>query len=119
MMSDRLIRFEIRFAAAAFKEYQALDNSVARIVDKKLEDLEERADELGKSLSGDLVGFKEIKLRDAGVRMIYQITDEKVDILTLVYVLAIGKRADGRVFKSADHRVKKLQEFRDKGFIKY
>ena len=100
MMSDRLIRFEIRFAAAAFKEYQALDNSVARIVDKKLEDLEERADELGKSLSGDLVGFKEIKLRDAGVRMIYQITDEKVDILTLVYVLAIGKRADGEYLKA-------------------
>lgn len=104
-MTERQIRFEIQFAKEAFEEYQDLDHSVARLVDKKLEDLEERADEIGKTLSGNLTGFKEIKLCDAGLRIIYQITDGKVDILTIVYILAIGKRENNEVFKTSE-RVK-------------
>jgi mRNA-degrading endonuclease RelE of RelBE toxin-antitoxin system len=44
-----------------------------KIVNKKLDDLEERADEIGKLLSGNLAGCREIKLRDAGIRILYRI----------------------------------------------
>lgn len=101
-MSDR--RFEIRFAAQAFKEYEELDNSVVIIVDKKLEDLEKRADEIGTPLKGNLSGYREIKLRDAGIRIIYQITEQTINILKIVYILAINKRAAGKVFKIAIQR---------------
>jgi mRNA interferase RelE/StbE len=95
-------RFEVRFDPGAFREYQKLDNSVLLLVDKSLKDLEDRADEIGKPLSNTchakLAGCREIKLRDAGLRIVYRITGQKVDILEVVYVLAIEKRADGYVF---------------------
>lgn len=101
-MAER--RFEIRFAAQAYKEYEELDNSVVIIVDKKLEDLEKRADEIGTPLKGNLSGYREIKLRDAGIRIIYQITEKTINILKIVYILAINKRAAGKVFRIALQR---------------
>lgn len=101
-MADQ--RFEIRFAVQALKEYEGLDNSVVILVDKKLEDLEERADEIGTPLKGNLSGYREIKLRDAGIRIIYQITDETINILKIVFVLSINKRSAEKVFKIAVQR---------------
>ncbi|AND86309.1 hypothetical protein CTDIVETGP_1165 [Clostridium tyrobutyricum DIVETGP] len=45
-------RFEIIFAAGAIKEYKKLDNSILGIVNKAIDDLEFRADEVGKPLKG-------------------------------------------------------------------
>ncbi len=101
-MADQ--RFEIRFAVQALKEYEGLDNSVVQIVDKKLEDLEKRADEIGTVLKGNLSGYREIKLRDAGIRIIYQITESTINILKIVYILAINKRTAEKVFKIAVQR---------------
>lgn len=87
-------RFEIRFDPDAVKEYQKLESSVAKIVDKFLERLEERAGEIGKPLhntqSGKLAGCKEMKLRDAGIRIIFRVTDEVVEVLRVVYILYPG-----------------------------
>lgn len=41
------IRFIIKFAPAAAKEYEKLDNSIIDIVDRAIDKLEDRADELG------------------------------------------------------------------------
>jgi mRNA interferase RelE/StbE len=105
-MKEREIRFEIRFDPDAAHEYRKIDNSVLKIVNKKLEDLEERADVIGKPLSGNLAGYREIKLRDAGIRIIYEITDDKVDILTIVNILTINRRESGKVFIIAKNRIK-------------
>lgn len=107
-------RFEIRFDPDAVKEYQQLDNSVVKIVDKFLERLEERADEIGKPLhntqSSRLAGCKEMKLRDAGIRIIFRVTDEIVEVLRVVYVLAVEHRSDDYVFKIASRR---YEDFKD------
>jgi mRNA interferase RelE/StbE len=95
-------RFAVIFAPLALDDYNNLDGSVRKLVNKKLEDLEERADEIGKILSGDLAGYREIKLREAGIRIIYRITDQKIDIFTIV---TIGKRESDQVFKVAVHRI--------------
>lgn len=98
-------RFELRFTPSSRKDYEKLDGSVRKIVNKKLDDLEERADEIGKLLSGNLAGCREIKLRDAGIRIIYRITAEKVDILTIVDIVTIFKRESEEVFKVAARRI--------------
>lgn len=107
-------RFEIRFDPDAVKEYQQLDDSVAKIVDKFLERLEKQADEIGKPLhntqSSRLAGCKEIKLRDAGVRIIFRVTNEVVEILRVAYILAIEHRSDDYVFKVASRR---YEDFKD------
>ncbi len=107
-------RFEIRFDPDAQKEYLQLDHSVVKIVDKFLERLEDRADEIGKPLSNThssrLAGCKEMKLREAGIRIIFRVTDTVVEVLRVVYILAIERRSDDYVFKIAD---KRYQDFKD------
>lgn len=60
-------RFEVILDPDALKEYNKLDNSAVEMVDKAIDELEYRADEVGKPLSNyddtKLAGCKEIKLR--------------------------------------------------------
>lgn len=101
--------FEVHFVPGAYRDYEALDGSVVEMVDRKLEELEHRAHEMGKPLrnagQARLAGCREIKLRDAGIRIVYRIAEDKVDILRIVYVLAIEKRADDYVFQVAARRL--------------
>lgn len=110
-MADQ--RFDVRLHKAAQKEYEKLDNSVVAIVDKALEELEERADEVGKPLGRkrdtNLTGCKEIKLREAGIRIVFTIANEQVHILQVVVVIAIEDRADDYVFRVAAKRYGKIK----------
>ncbi|MDO4848151.1 MAG: addiction module toxin RelE [Coriobacteriia bacterium] len=80
---------------AAEKEYRSLDGSTRVMVDKGLLRLAQRADEIGKALSGALAGCKELRFRADGIRVIYRIVDGRVEV---VQVLAIVSRDKGRVF---------------------
>ena len=110
-MSDR---FEIIMDPDAAKEYQKLDNSVISIVDKALSRLEKRADEIGKPLrnqkNSKLAGCKEIKLRDAGIRIVFRVANQVVHVLRVVYILAIEQRSDDFVFKLASKRLSELNQ---------
>ncbi|MBM7839786.1 mRNA interferase RelE/StbE [Alkalihalobacillus xiaoxiensis] len=67
-------RFNVVFLNdKAEKEFNKFDGFVASLLDKAIIHLEERADEIGKELTGNLRGCKEIKLKQAGVRMIYRL----------------------------------------------
>lgn len=78
-MTDNEQKFDVRFAPDAAKEYSKLKNPTLTFVNKAVDELEFRADEVGKPLGNKrdmkLAGCKEIKLRDAGVRIIFRITD--------------------------------------------
>jgi len=67
-------RFDVRLDPDALKEYGKLDNSVLPAVNKAIDELEYRADEVGKPLgnksSTKLAGCKEIKLREEGIRYV-------------------------------------------------
>lgn len=106
-------KFDVRLDPDALKEYSKLDNSVLPAVNKAIDELEYRADEVGKPLgnknSTKLAGCKEIKLRDVGIRIVFRITSEKVQVLRIVYVLAIEERSKDYVFKVAHDRLKKLK----------
>jgi mRNA interferase RelE/StbE len=81
-------RFEIIMDPDAAKEHQKLDNSVISIVDKALSRLGKRADGIGKPLrnqaNSKLAGCKEIKLREAGIRMAFKVTNQVVRVLRVV-----------------------------------
>ena len=106
-------KFDVRLDPDALKEYGKLDNSVLPLVNKAIDELEYRADEVGKPLgnksSTKLAGCKEIKLREVGIRIVFRITSEKVEVLRIVYVLAIEERSKDFVFKIAHERFKKLK----------
>lgn len=99
-------KFEVRMDPDAARHYQKLDNSVVGAVNKAIDELEIRADKVGKPLenknSSKLAGCKEIKLRQFGIRIIFRVTNETVDILRIVLVLAIERRNKDLVFRVTD-----------------
>ncbi|WP_150265198.1 hypothetical protein [Paenibacillus tepidiphilus] len=103
-------RFDVRLDVDAEKEYNRLDGSVLGMVNTAIDELIFRADEVGKTLSNysetKLAGCKEIKLRDAGIRIVFRVTNEIVDILQIVYVLTIERRTRDMAFKTAHGRLK-------------
>ncbi len=102
-------RFEVRFDPDAKDEYDSLDNSVIDIVDNFIEKLEIRADEIGIPLQNKyatrLYDCKEFKLRKAGIRIVFRVTEEIVDVLQIVYILTIQRRDAARVFRIAHKRL--------------
>lgn len=103
MSSDR---FEVLFGCpAAEKDYKSLDGFTRVMVDKDLLRLEQRADEVGKPLSGTLSGCKELKFRVDGIRVIYRIVNGHVEV---VQIIAIGTRDKGRVLEIAARRIAEI-----------
>ena len=97
------VRFEVEFYnSAAKKDYDSLDGSVRPMVDKGLARLALRADEIGKTLSDSLAGCRELKFRANGIRIVYRICSDRVEI---VQVVAIGGREKEKVFRVAAHRL--------------
>lgn len=110
-------KFDIRFDKDAGKEYQKLKQPALEIVNKSIDELTYRADEVGKPLGNKremkLAGCREIKLREAGIRIIYKITDQRVDILRVVWILSIERRSSDYVFKKAAKRYKVIRDNRN------
>ena len=121
MLAER--RFDVRLDPDALKEYNRLDNSVLDIVNKQIDELEFRADEVGKTLENNnstkLAGCREIKLRDAGLRIIYRVTSKTVEVLRIVYILTIEKRSNDFVFKTADKRNKEFRQLKNEDMAKH
>jgi mRNA interferase RelE/StbE len=106
-------RFQVGILEGARKDFLELDGSVRPMVQKQILKLKENADTMGKEWSNynsiKLTNCREIKLREAGIRIVYQITGDKVNVLEIVLVLAIEKRKDFQVFKIADKRLGELK----------
>lgn len=96
-------RFSVEFLCeAARDDYLSLDGSVRAMVDKGIARLALRADEIGKPLSGPLAGCKELKFRSDGIRVVFRIVGDRVEV---VQIVAIGHRDKGKVFASATKRI--------------
>lgn len=58
---------------------------------------------LGNKHGNDLSGFLKIKLKSAGIRVVYKLIRTETEMLVVV----IGARADDEVYEAAQHRVQK------------
>lgn len=94
--------YELNYFAAAKKEYEQLDGSQKGQVDKALDKIQVRGTEIGKQLSGNLAACFEIKQRRLGLRIIFQ---AHADSISIINIIAIGKRADNQVFTQAADRL--------------
>ena len=92
----------------AKEEFKSLDGSSKILVEKAFRKLEYRADEIGKVLGNtsyaNLSGCKEVKLKRIGLRMIFRIIGEQVQV---VQIISINKRDDEKVFRIASQRINK------------
>lgn len=96
----------IRFDADAAKEYRKLEISVLDVVNQAIDELSYRADEVGKELSHSsnpkLEGCKEINLNEAGIRIVFRIANDIVEILRVLPVSKI-MTADDPNLKALNH----------------
>lgn len=58
---------------------------------------------LGNKNGNDLTGLFKIKLRSAGIRVVYKLIQTETEMLIVV----IGARADDEVYETAKHRTQK------------
>lgn len=97
-----LMTFKLKFLPSALKEWEKLDGSVKKqlkkVLDKRLKN--------PRVTSARLSSFSpkecyKIKLKDAGIRLVYAISDDNIFIV----IVAIGKRNDNEVYETALTRI--------------
>jgi mRNA interferase RelE/StbE len=91
--------YKLRFLPAALKEWKKLAPPIQTQFKKKLEERLEQPHVQASRLSGYENVYK-IKLRTAGYRLAYEVIDDEL----VVYVLAVGKRDKGAVYKKLQSR---------------
>lgn len=94
-------KYRLMFLPAALVEYRALDGAVRANVKKLLAKRLDNPHVPGGELHGDLANCYKIKLLKQGVRLVYQVEDDKLVVL----VLAVDGREDNAACKSAMARL--------------
>lgn len=100
------MKWIVRYLPEAEEDLRRLDGSVIREVRKAIEKLKANP-EIGKPLGHkqvNLTGLRKVKLRKAGIRIIYCVFHERSEVLIVV----VGSRADDEVYKIAARRMKDL-----------
>jgi mRNA interferase RelE/StbE len=99
--APRKHKYRLKFHPQALEEWNALDGSIKKPLKNLLEKRLDTPHVPGGELVRDLRGCYKIKLRKQGVRLIYRVED---DVL-VVMVMAVDRREDGVVYKSAVARL--------------
>lgn len=104
------MNYKLSFIKEAIQDYQALDGSQRKIVDKALKrilinPLPNTEGGYGKPLS-KLAGLMKIKLKSSGLRIVYKLEKSDDEVLVII----IGARAESKVYKDAEKRVAKLED---------
>ena len=104
--------WSIEFLEEATKDMKKLDHSARVQVLKGISKVGENplpvnegghGKPLGNKQGNDLAELLKIKLRDAGIRVVYKLIRTETEMLVVV----IGARADDEVYEMAQHRAKK------------
>ena len=92
--------YELGFHPEAWDEWNRLDNSVRIALKKKLAKRLESPHVPASALRGDLANCYKLKHDKTGHRLVYEVIDDRV----IVYVLAVGERAQLGAYLNAQHR---------------
>ena len=102
--------WEVRYLPEVLDDFRALDGSQRILVKKAIEKVRTNplpdteggyGKRLGNKDNTQLAGFLKVKLRGAGLRIVYQLIREKDHIVLIV----IGARKDDEVYHIAHKRI--------------
>lgn len=91
--------YDLAFHKLALKEWQKLEKTIREQLKRKLASRLENPRVEKDALSGMQDHYR-IKLRSAGIRLVYRVDDEKI----MVLVLSVGKRDKLSAYKKAQKR---------------
>ncbi len=96
--------YKILFYPGARKEFDKLDGSVRKVVLKQLLKLQKNpslGEKLGDKAGLDLTGYRKMYAYKKRIRIVYRIHEGKL----LIFIIAVGKREDMRVYQNAFERI--------------
>ena len=94
--------YQVELTPDAQNDLAKLDNSQIIHVRKSLLKLEQNGPKVGEALHGKLAGYRKLKHRKLGLRVIFRETSTGIEIIE---VIAIGKRSDSEIYKIAEKRI--------------
>jgi len=101
--------YEIVFAKEVEDDLRKLGHVITQKVFKKLIQIAENpilGEDLGNKANMDLTGYRRVYIDKKRVKIVYKIINEKLQ----VFVIAIGKRDDMNVFKTATLRLAEITD---------
>lgn len=105
--------YKLSFIKQAAEDYKALDGSQRKVVDKAIKRILINplpnaeggyGKPLGNQSNSSLAGLMKIKLKSSGLRIVYKLEKREDNVLIII----IGARADSKVYKEAEKRMKNL-----------
>lgn len=101
---------KLYFWDEAKNDLAVLDGHQKKFVYKALQRIETNGASIGEALSRkrniDLTGYRKVKLKSIGIRIIYKVLNDKIEVAEII---AIGNRADEEVYKEALERIRKKE----------
>lgn len=94
-------KYRLFFLPDALEEWHGLDGSIRQTLKKLLAKRLDNPRVPGGALHGPLSGCYKIKLAKQGVRLVYEVEDDKL----IVMVLAVDRREDSAAYKAAVDRL--------------
>lgn len=91
--------YKLKFVPSALKEWMKLSAPIKSQFKKKLEKRLINPRVSSAKLGGYSSVYK-IKLRSAGYRLVYEVIDDEI----VIFVLVVGKREKGQVYKTLKDR---------------
>jgi mRNA interferase RelE/StbE len=98
--------YQLRIWEQAKKEIDSLDGSQLIFVEKGLKRIKQRGLNCGSPLHGKLEGYRKLKNRKMGLRIVFG-QDARKNTIKIIDIVALGKRSDAEVYKTATARIKK------------
>ena len=105
--------YKLSFIKQAAEDYKVLDGSQRKVVDKAIKRILINplpnteggyGKPLGNQSNSSLAGLMKIKLKSSGLRIVYKLEKREDNVLIII----IGARADSKVYKEAEKRMKDL-----------
>jgi mRNA interferase RelE/StbE len=94
-------KYRLFFLPDALEEWHGLDGSIRQTLKKLLAKRLDNPRVPGGALHGPLSGCYKIQLAKQGVRLVYEVEDDKL----IVMVLAVDRREDSAAYKAAVDRL--------------
>ncbi|MFW6362422.1 MAG: type II toxin-antitoxin system RelE family toxin [Spirochaeta sp.] len=99
--------YSVEFISEAAQDYQKLDGSIKKLVNKKIDELSEKpflGDALGNKHNIDLTGFYKMYVARKTVRIIYRlISPSKIEVIE---IWGIGKRDKEEIYRILGKRIR-------------
>ncbi|MDR1420540.1 MAG: type II toxin-antitoxin system RelE/ParE family toxin [Treponema sp.] len=101
---ERNMSFEIQFIPEAVRDYTALDGSIKKQVNEKIDKIKENpfiGESLGNKNNIDLTGYYKIYVARKAYRIIYRIIKNEI---VIIEIWGIGKRDKMEIYKIIGQR---------------